>query len=187
MKQATKRSSNKAWPRDLTPRQWRAQQVRDGRFLPLGEMEPIEIPSPQALAGLLPDIPVDDRDRHYVNLQLDYRASLLLKRLQTPLGLAQWFGTLGRRGVKAFKPFTVREPDDRRDWKGSDGWLFCKQVDALIKDAPSHQRTKKVEWAIHRLQSVEPKWLALDAGTLKTQYRRLKRAEKKKQQVKERW
>ena len=157
----------------LTPRQQRIQQVRAGRYMPLADMEPIDVPPPQVLARLLPDMPVDLRERHYVNCQLEHRANELLKRLQGPLGLAQWFGTLGRRGIKAFEAFTIRQPNDRRNWDGSIGWSLVTAIDAAVNAAPSEKRDWVIDKTIESLQRRDPSKWGTNPGNLKQQYYRL--------------
>jgi len=179
-----KRSDKRAGPRDLTPRQQRFLQVRAGRYLPLGDMEPIEVPTPGHLAHIYPALRPEERERHYVNLQLEHRANLLLQRLQMPLGLAQWFGTLGGRGIKAFRPFTVRKPNERRNWGGVDGWMLRTQIDALVKVSSSRKRSVAIDEAITKIQQDEPlKWGMLTHDALKTQYFRENRKLKKLKNV----
>jgi hypothetical protein len=174
-----KRASGQIDLGNPTPREQLTKQVRSGHYSPLADMEPIEVPPPSQLARMFPGVPASDLERCYVNRELEHRAKLLQQRLQTPLGLAQWFGTLGRRGIKVFEAFTVRGPRDRRDWRRKDGWLLVMQVDALVAAAPVHQRTKTVEWAIEQLREREPlKWGILEPSSLKTQYHRLTKPRK---------
>lgn len=172
--QHSKRPNKQAGPRDPTPRELLAQQVRSGQYSPLGDMDPIEVPSPKYLAGMFPETPVDQRERQYVGIQQEYRAKLLLKRLQTPLGLAQWFATLGGRGIKAFRPFTTRKPSNRINWDRADGWLFDNMVNTQITNDPSIKRDGAIAMVIEMLKRADPhKWWQ-DQESLRQQYYRLR-------------